>query len=309
MLIGSSWLCFLVLGCVGFNKLINPAAPTEIVSDGSGSDGSEIPSVSASPAVVQWSPYLHVHATCEALPAYEQVMTALKSRGRLLGIRTGIDFSGATCVVDLASRLGLEVLGIIGNDDLLNPDLEDTLRMIYMSYPSVNYIQIGNEVTLAGDVNRQPMSNKQYFDIFKRAYRYTVENYPNKVLTTQAFYTGGYKDLEQLIKWGLLDGTDRRHLIITMNIYNKMDAGRFGNVVRNLNYERWVTESGVKDQSKHIKYVEDVYPTIKAQTGAGRIYFYTLWGGDDPPDTEFGLVRGVLTGNLFRSPLYDLLTH
>ena len=102
---------------------------------------------------------------------------------------------------------------------------------------------------------------------------------------------------------------DPQHLIIGVNVYTQQalnaDAAALADLAQ---YRVWVTETGVSDESQHIAYVEQMYPKLRTELRAERIYWYALWSGDSGRDRAFGLIHGPTTRTVTFGSLFQLLT-
>ncbi len=268
-------------------------------------------------AVLNWSPNVGVHATGEALGAYRDSLSKLKRAGKLNGVRAEININdnGPNPVIKMMGvDLGLEILGLIDNHFLFDPNIERRIYEIFNEwYPEIHYFQIGNETTT---ILRKPgptLNIEKYMEVFKRIYNHVQNRYPNKVLITQSTLGSGIygpTELEKMVDLGLAE-MDPNKVIIGINSYDPANATQYFGVINGplSGYRVWITETGVKDPNRHISYVAANYKTLRNYLRAERIYWYVMWGGDGPPDTDFSLIKNPGSyPNYWKSPLFKALT-
>jgi hypothetical protein len=292
----------LLLGCESGTRL-SPAPP-------------EGPVDAATTAEVgrQWSPYVGVHASGEALAAYQDALAALKRAGRLQGLRVEIHrHEPVNPVIKALGGLGLELLGLVANEYLFEPDIEREIDRIFAAYPEIRHFQIGNEVTTILPPDGPTITIEEYAAVFQRVYDHVQARHPGRaVLLTQSSLGSGLRgptELETLASLALSRMSPDR-VIIAINAYDphavSQYRGLLGGVLRP--FRVWVTESGIADPRLHISFVRDKYPLLRQYLRAERVYWYVAWGGDAGPDTDFSLLRyPAQYPNYWKSPLLELL--
>jgi hypothetical protein len=264
----------------------------------------------------KWSPYVGVHATGQALQVYRDALSILQRAGRLEGARVEISKqhqNPSDPVIKAIGGLGLELLGLIGNEYLFEPDIERQIDRIFAAYPEIRYFQIGNEVTTILPPTGPTITIERYMDVFHRVYAHVQARHPGRaVLLTQAtlgFGVYGPAELERMAQLGLAD-LDPNQVIIAVNAYDPEAAvqyrGLLGSTLRR--FRVWVTESGVPDPERHVEFVRDKYPLIRNYLRAERVYWYVMWGGDSGTDADFSLVKHPASyPHYWKSPLFNLL--
>ena len=131
----------------------------------------------------QWSPYVGVHATGEALAAYQDSLALLLRSGRLRGVRVEITKSrlgSGDRVIRTIGAMGIELLGLINNELLFDADIEGVLDRIFSTYPEIRYFQVGNEITTILPPSGPTMTIERYMEVFQRAYDHVQLRYPVK---------------------------------------------------------------------------------------------------------------------------------
>jgi hypothetical protein len=297
-------LCALA-GCQG--GLLSPSEPSD---PGSSPDGA----VTLQQVAGQWSPYIHVHGDGEALLAYRDALSALQRAGRVQGVRMEIRRDEpVNPVIRAVAAMGLEVLGLVSNDYLFEPDIEGVIDRIFSTYPEIRYFQIGNEITTILPPTGPTITIEQYAALFKRIYDYVQSRYPGRaiLLTESALGSGlrGPTELETLTALALVH-MDPDKVIIAVNAYDPDAVSRYrGLLTDSLRAFRvWVTESGIANSSLQAMFVRDRYPQLRQYLRAERVYWFVLWGADSGPDTNFSLIRYPSRyPDYWKSPLFDLL--
>jgi hypothetical protein len=262
----------------------------------------------------QWSPYIHVHGDGEALLAYRDALSILQRAGRVQGVRMEIRRDEpVNPVIKAVAAMGLEVLGLVSNDYLFDPDIEGVIDRIFSTYPEIRYFQIGNEITTILPPTGPTMTIEQYAAVFQRIYQHVQSRYPGRVvlLTQSALGSGlrGPTELETLTNLALAH-MDPDKVIIAVNAYDPDAVSRYrGLLTGSLRAFRvWVTESGVANPALQAMFVRDRYPQLREYLRAERVYWFVLWGADSGPDTDFSLIRYPSRyPDYWKSPLFDLL--
>jgi hypothetical protein len=264
----------------------------------------------------KWSPYVGVHIDAGALDAYRDALSSLRRAGRLSGLRVEINRSnqraGDRTITELGG-LGLDLLALIGNEYLFDPNIEREIDSILAAYPQIRYFQIGNEVTTILPKSGPTMSIEQYMAVFQRVYTHLQRRDPDRaVLVTQSTLGSGLygpAELEVMARTGLAD-MDPEKVVIAVNAYDPDSASQYrgllGGSLRR--FRVWVTESGVPDPALHISFVREKYPLLRDYFRAERVYWYTMWGGDSGSQSDFSLIRNPMSyPNYWKSPLFELL--
>jgi len=262
-----------------------------------------------------WSSFIGIHASGEAHEAYQTVIPILRDRGNMVGARVGLTASeGINGTIKMIGSLGIELVGIIDNEYLLDPDIEARIDEIYAAYPEITYFQVGNEVTNP-NINSATMSVVHYMVALRRVYDHTQSRYTDKMLITQSPRgTGDYsRELEEMVSLGLREMSPQK-LIIGINVYSDYALVGYSDKIRKYlsGYRIWVMETGNSDPSQQVQFVQNFYPQLRTSLRAERIYWYVMWAGDDDihmPGSEsgFNLISNVLNPPLIYSPLFNKL--
>jgi hypothetical protein len=299
--------CFLV-GCQGGQR--TPSAP----SDAGPTASSAADSVTPQQVAAQWSPYVGVHVDGLALPAYRDALSALQRAGRVEGARMEIHRNEAVNpVIKAVGAMGVEVLGLVSNDNLFEPDIERVIDRIFSAYPEIRYFQIGNEVTTILPPTGPTITIEQYAVLFNRIYEHVQSRYPGRaVLVTQSALGSGLRgptELETLTDLALVH-MDPDKVIVAINAYDPDAVSQYRGLLSGSlrAFRVWVTESGVANPSLHATFVRDRYPLLRMYLRAERVYWYVLWGGDSGSDADFSLIRYPSRyPDYWKSPLFGLL--
>ena len=265
----------------------------------------------------QWSPYVGVQVTGEALEAYQDALSLLSRSGQLKGVRVEISrgsLAAGARVIKAIGALGVELLGLISNEYLFDQDIEQVIDRIFATYPEIRYFQVGNEITTILPTSGPTMTIERYMAVFQRIYDHVQTRYPGRaILLTQSTLGSGLygpTELETMAALGLAD-MDPAKVIIAINDYDPQSAtqyvGLLGGTLRR--YRVWVTESGVANPDAHIGFVQGGYPLLRNYLRAERIYWFVMWGGDSGSDTDFSLIKNPGSyPDYWTSPLFRLLT-
>jgi hypothetical protein len=301
----------LSLGCDDGIK-INPAMPSQIEPIqvgpfGDPADGGTKRKVDLS----MWSPYIVVHTPGEALRAYQQAIPELMAAGALRGVRIGIVKGESRNFVNtwIASAVP-DVLWILDNYYLFDPNIEDVIDQVFIRYPTIRYLQIGNETTTILPKTGPQISIETYLSVFKRINAYVQRRYPGVILLTQStFGSGDYGsvELERMIELGLKEISPRP--VIAMNVYSVSTANQYSYVLNSSlrGYRVWVTETGINDPARHISYVQQMYPVLRDILRAERIYWYCMYCGETGSHAGFGLIKDIMAPTIWKSDLYQAL--
>lgn len=264
----------------------------------------------------KWSPYVGVHITGDARLAYLDALSRLQRAGRLRGVRVEISRSQplGDPLIRAIGGLGVDLLGLIGNEYLFEANIEREIDRIFAAYPEIRYFQLGNEVTTILPATGPTITIEEYMAVFRRVYDHVQSRHHGRaVLLTQSTLGSGLRgpaELE-LMATSLFPGMDRNAVIIAVNAYDPDAVSLYRGVLGGplSGFRVWVTESGVADPSLHISFVQQRYPRLRDFLRAERVYWYVLWGGDSGLDTDFSLIRNPgAFPNYWKSPLFDLLT-
>lgn len=265
---------------------------------------------------LKWSPYVGVQVDGGALPAYRDALSILQRAGRLQGVRIEISKSNELSgdpVVRAIGGLGVELLGLVGNEYLFEQDIEQVIDRLFAAYPEISYFQIGNEVTTILQPPGPTITIDRYMAIFQRIYDHVQRRHPGRaILLTQSTLGSGLHgpaELETMASAGLA-AMDPGRVIVAVNAYDPASASQYrgllGGPLRG--FRVWVTESGVADPALHISFVQNRYQLLRDYLRAERVYWYVLWGGDAGGHADFSLIRNP--GNYphyWKSPLFELL--
>jgi hypothetical protein len=264
--------------------------------------------------VRSWSPYVGVHSDGRALRAYQEALSSLRSAGRVNGVRMAIHRRDPVDpMIKAMGSLGLEVLGLVDNDFLFDPDIEGAIDRIFAAYPEIRYFQIGNEVTTILPPTGPTITIDQYAAVFQRVYDHVQTRHPGRaVLLTQSALGSGLRgptELETLSRLAI-SRMDPDKVILAVNSYDPDNLSQFSGLLGGAlrPFRVWVTESGMADPGQQVSFVRDKYPLLRRFLRAERVYWYVMWGGDEGPDTGFSLIK--FPGNYpdyWRSPLFTLL--
>jgi hypothetical protein len=265
-------------------------------------------------AALSWSPYVGVHSHGGALRAYQDSLSALLSAGRLSGVRMAIHRQQPVDeTIKALGSLGLEILGLVDNEYLFDPDIEGAIDRIFAAYPEIRYFQIGNEVTTILPPTGPTITIDQYAAVFQRVYDHVESRHPGRaILLTQSALGSGLRgptELETLTRLAL-SRMDPDKVIIAVNSYDPDNLSQFSGLLGGAlrPFRVWVTESGVADPDRQVSFVRDKYPLLRRFLRAERVYWYVMWGGDDGPDTGFSLIKFPTSyPTYWKSPLFTLL--
>ena len=211
----------------------------------------------------------------------------------------------------MIGSLGIEMMGLVSNEYLTDPNIEQRINEIFKAYPEIRYFQIGNEITT---IDGGYMSAEQYAAVLNRIYYYVQSRWPEKILLTYAFLGSGERGPRELetVSNLALRFMDPNKVLITINCYDPHHInGEYLGVINGplKRYRIWVTETGINNIDLHISYVSNNYQKIRDYLRAERIYWYVLWEGDSDPGTGFSLIKNPESyPNYWKDPLFKLLT-
>lgn len=260
-----------------------------------------------------WSPFIGIHASGEAHEAYQKSIPILRDRGNMVGARVELVPADGlnNQTIKMIGSLGIELVALINNAYVFDPNVEARIDEIYAAYPEVRYFQVGNEVT-----NFTSMSIVQYMVALRRVYDHTQRNYSdrNVTLITQSTFGSGRKgglELEEMVGLGLREMSNQK-LIVGINVYTQEAILEYSRAIREhlSGYRIWVMETGNCISSlSQVEFVRSFYPQIGVQFGgplrAERIYWYVMWEGD--ANEKCSLISNVLSPPVTFSPLFQEL--
>ena len=155
-------ILFLVLAvCMGCDGgQLTPVGPT----DSAVVDDTLIHQVS-----LQWSPYLGVHVTGEALDTYRDALATLRSKGQLRGVRIELqpNLSPNDRAISAIRSTGVDLLALVSNQYLFVDNIEREFDKILTDYPEIRYFQIGNEVTTILPADGPTIDIASYMSVFR----------------------------------------------------------------------------------------------------------------------------------------------
>ena len=264
---------------------------------------------------LSWSPYVGVHSDGRALRTYQEALSGLRSAGRLNGVRMAIHRQEPVDpMIKALGSLGLEILGLVDNDYLFDPDIEGAIDRIFAAYPEIRHFQIGNEVTTILPPSGPTITIEQYAAVFQRVYDHVQSRHPGRaILLTQSALGSGLRgptELETLTRLAL-SRMDADKVIVAINSYDPDNVSQFSGLLGGAlrPFRVWVTESGMANPDRQVSFVRDKYPLLRRVLRAERVYWYVMWGGDEGPDTGFSLVKYPTSyPNYWKSPLFTVLT-
>ena len=284
----------------------SPLTPSDVLSD---------PGLSRE-VLTRWSPYIGIHLTGAAQAAYLDAVSALRAAGRLKGARIEISrsLSPADPTYRAISGTGVEILGLISNEFLFSPNIEQEIDQIFAAFPEIRHFQIGNEVTTILPSSGPTITIEQYMVLFRRIYDHVQSRHPGRatLLTQSTLGSGlhGPEELESMANLGLKE-VDPQHVIVAINLYSLSHTGQYSGLLGGplRGFRLWVTESGVRNPNMHASWVREEYPRMQNLLRAERVYWYVMWGGDSGPDTDFSLIKNPRSApDYWKSPLFKLLT-
>jgi len=264
---------------------------------------------------LSWSPYVGVHSDGRAIPAYQDALSALRRTGRLNGVRMELHRNElVNPVIKAVGALGVEILGLVENLYLFDPDIERAIDRIFAAYPEIRHFQIGNEVTTILPPSGPTMTIEQYAAVFQRVYAHVQAHHPGRaILLTQSALGSGLRgptELETLTSLAL-SRMDPDKVIVAINAYDPANVSQFSGLLGGAlrPFRVWVTESGSLNPDQQASFVRDEYPLLRRFLRAERVYWYVMWAGDQGPDTGFSLIKFPTSHpNYWKSPLFELLT-
>jgi len=297
-------LCVLA-GCR--SDQLSPSAPGDTSSSAAGT-------VTAQEVASQWSPYVVVHSDGQAVAAYRDSLSVLQRAGHVKGVRMEIHRNeSVNPIIKAMGAMGLEVLGLVSNENLFEPDIEGVIDRIFGEYPEIRYFQIGNEITTILPPTGPTITIEQYAALFQRIYQHVQSRYPGRaILVTQSALGSGLRgptELETLTNLALAHMNPDK-VIVAVNAYDPDAVSQYRGLLSGplRAFRIWVTESGMADLSQQAAFVRDRYPLLRLYLRAERVYWYVLWVGDSGPDADFGLIRYPSRfPDYLKSPLFDLL--
>jgi hypothetical protein len=245
-----------------------------------------------------WSPNIGVHNF--TLSEQTKYLEPLVRSGNLEYVRVGW-LSNSNELTNWLHSRGIEVLGLFENEFLRDPNVVEIFRSQVQGHPHIQYWEIGNEVDYF-----IKMSAQEYMTIFDKIYQASRDW--DIILLSQAPFGNidGAKFFKAMVDNGLDKYSD---IVVALHYYGYTSEAihRFSSQVHRLplSVDVWVTETGIKDQSKHIGYVNEIYPNLTNVLRAKKIFWYVF-----SECSEHSLVSNLCSdcgGNVTPSPLYRLL--
>lgn len=262
-----------------------------------------------------WSPYVDVHSSEHlSLPAsFDNAQLnrvyELNSVGAVRGVRLDLkpwsqDFK------KFAQKLNarVDVLGIVETRILSLPKGQwqpyiDDLMTQYKGL--VKTFEIGNEVEI---FSSPPMQPEQYARVLRDVYEYVSSKYPQAKIIPAAF-NGDISGPDYLQKFVNTDPDLIKKIgVINIHCYRCEETiSQYKKIVdklrrkKGVNVKVWVTETGVQNWSEQIKWVKNIYPKLKRELGAQRIYFYVFARPKDSADSQFALLNWNQQNNTFEA--------
>lgn len=245
-----------------------------------------------------WSPNAGTHNF--SLKEQIKYLEPLVRSGNLECMRVGW-LGNSSELADWLHSRGIEVLGLFENEFLRDPNVVEIFHDQVRRYPYIQYWEIGNEVDWF-----IKMSAQEYMGIFDKIYQ-ASRDWDITLLSQAPFGNiDGAKFFEAMVNNGLDKYTD---IIVALHYYGYASEAihRFSTQVHRLplSVDVWVTETGIKDQSKHIGYVNEIYPNLRDVLRADKIFWYVF-----SECSEHSLVSNLCSdcgGNVTLSPLYRAL--
>ncbi len=245
-----------------------------------------------------WNAYTNIHDFGFGLqdPYFRKLVKA----GAVIGIRAGKLDSSSISNWLYGGRV--EVLGIFDNEHLREPNVCGVFESHVRRYPYIKYWEIGNEVEYF--INMQP---EEYMPIFEKIYQ-TSKKLNVTVLSQAPFGNiDGARIFERMVKLGLDKYPD---IIVALHFYGYASEAmhKFAAQVHKLPLSTrvWVTEAGINQFSKHIGFVNQIYPDIVNSLRAERIYWYVF-----SECSEYSLVNNLAPAcagaGIGISPLFSAL--
>lgn len=268
----------LLSGCN--SKFFSPTAPSITPESG-------LIRVDTPEGEIGWSPYLVVQPDATVLEGYKKALMEMKARGNVRGVRIPLN-SFRDPVVEMVSSLGLEMIGIISNEELLGPNPKAVIDHYVATFPDMRVLQIGNEVSTLP--NTKKVTVEQYMDAFKKIYDHVQSRYPSLILMTQSTFGSGYQgsnELKRMVDLGLNPNNfSNQKIIVGINVYTEVAFNEYVSTRNEFlsGYRFWVMESGTLNPAEHISKVRNFYPRLATALSAERIYWYALWATDDDPE-------------------------
>jgi hypothetical protein len=245
-----------------------------------------------------WSPNIGVHNF--SLSEQIKYLEPLIRSGNVECVRVGWLGDSSELANWLHSR-GIEVLGLFENEFLRDSNVVEIFHDQVRRYPYIQNWEIGNEVE-----HFIGMSAQEYMGIFDKIYQ-ASRDWDITLLSQAPFGNiDGAKFFEAMVNNGLDKYTD---IIVAIHYYGYASEAihRFSTQVHrlSLSVDVWVTETGIKEYSKHIGYVNEIYPNIRNVLRAKKIFWYVF-----SECSEHSLVSDLSSGcggNITLSPLYNFL--
>lgn len=295
------------------SRFFSAIGPSEI-NDGS----SGLIAVDTPEGQIGWSPYIVVHSDGSAVEGYRKALLELKSKGMVRGVRVGLSGYRDT-MVQMINSLGIEMVGIVPNESLFDPNPEAMIDRFISAYPEIKVFQIGNEVTTINQIHGlSKMTIEEYMNVFRKIYDHVQSSPSSVTLMNQSTFGSGFygsNELKRMVELGLKPNIfSPQRVIVGVNIYSDnalseyiSTRNRYLGDPKQGGYRVWVMETGSSNPSEQISHVRLFYPRLDSALGAERIYYYVLWDGDSIGE-DYGLIRNPHDPNrMTYSPLFKAL--
>ena len=158
------------------------------------------------------------------------------------------------------------------------------------------------------------ITTEEYMVVLKKIYNHVQRSHTGRaVLLTYSVLGSGLRgptELEKMAQLGLTEMSPN-NIIVAINSYGSEGINQFFGVLNGplRQYRVWITETGIADPNLQISYVDLNYHKLRDYLRAERIYWYVMWGGSGPPDTDFSLIKNPQNyPNYWKSPLFKALT-
>jgi len=260
-----------------------------------------------------WDPYVGVHPFNCGTEGQQPHLLKLIKAGKLRGVRLwNLDNSDVQRFALWFLENDIEVLGVLENEYLKNPNLCQIFEQHILQNPEITTWEIGNEVT--GFINMQP---EEYMRRFKKLFYFVKQNYPHIILVSEGVAGNGNAAdlLRRMIDSGLSKLCEDGLRVIAIHFYSwkSLRLEEFKSQIDKLPISTriWITETNIMPPiwSEQVDYVIEMYPKLRDSLRAERIYWYVFAEGRDFNDGEFGLVKGLVENELpiEYSPLMEAL--
>ncbi len=251
-------------------------------------------------------------------PEFIQQMDAVRrlhAAGAMNWIRLGglnVHGDGKDYAVE-AKSMGLNVFGIVTQQDLESVGWERAFDQMVRMYPEVDMWEIAGEITNTS-VNAGPLTPEYYIPKFRSLVEYAKSNYPNLRLVSAPTEgnASGPTQFQRFMELGLAN----IDAVIAVNIYTDNALQEYASVfdrhASELASRRiWVTESGsgfLGGENQQIGWVEREYQQINNTVRPEMICWYVMWAGNVGGDSDFSLLKNLTASGYTTTPLFKKLT-